>query len=196
MKSPVTIVMVFMLLFLASCYKQGSTVTATGRVNFQTDGTAVSETDQDMITGHRAMREVNRRYPNKPPFAAKEEFLVQDVEPDGVVVLDTRGKVELAGIVCRGATSEKYLRRFLQGKTVRFVPVSDPNQANSGYVWTVDYSFVNDPKLKDSARGPSYACANEVAILSGWCRVDEEAEHALAKRFSRIQDIADDLQEK
>jgi len=154
----------------------------------------VAETDPELLERRKALRELNRKYPNDPPFGKKAIFKVEKVEVDGVIVLENMKKITLMGLNCNSEESVSFLSRFLQDKTVTFVEVSNSDLVNTGYLWVVDYSFLADPKLQEAVKGPSFSCLNEIALLSGWCEIDESSKHPLKKRFSKLQKIFEESQ--
>ena len=184
------------------------------------DGTVVTETDVALDPKTKRffgeMEKLEEQYPRMQPPSDATLYNVSKVISGDLILLDDDTVVKLAGVKCPHESdpeyndyfikihkipanqvqkyaklSRIYVERFLEGGKVAFIQQSKTNGGVIvAYLWTVDFSLMNDPEMKGLITGPSYSCMNESILTSGWGVADLDLKHSYADKYIKLQKLA------
>jgi hypothetical protein len=195
---------IFILIFVAILFGTAiiaaadkKEVSASATAERSSDGTIVTREAttseiNDLDNLHKKLKELDRKYPGPQIPKDSKYFKVTSVDNNGTISLEAGQKIQVEGIRC-SSQGTYYIQKVLTGESDRVAFLASSSKKQNpvkAYVWHVDLSFMNDPKLKKYKMGPAYSPLNEVALTSGWCTPERSASNAYNDRYEALSKIA------
>jgi hypothetical protein len=139
------------------------------------------------------IKNINNEYPPPALPTNRQTYKVLSISNDGVFSLDGGIKVKMSGIVCN-QQGVAFIKKFFSEKDEKLSFLATETSGDGDYtpafIWQVDTSLMNDPKMKGIITGPSFSNMNDNVILNNWCEIDFENQSKYHQRYIALEKIS------
>ena len=141
---------------------------------------------------HNKYELIEKKYPGPSLPMDERIYSVVSIDDNGVFTLDDNTRIKMTGISCDSKGVDN-IRKFFIEETDKLAYIIDKSFEDSdvinAYIWEADFSFMNDPELKELQKGPDFSSLNDTVILNSWCEVDLENPSMHNQRYLALKKI-------